>query len=260
MTLALHNKLTGETTPVSPAPLTQNQILLLPGESPEDFTALQNKWKKDFPGKSNAILALRDDLVLAEFHRARIRLVFQQVQVALHLTYLPMHLWDSFTHRHYCFHERLQTRAQREFTYVLKLLQDFHNSQESRGLAKARLEPPPLSPLIGLRKIAVYQQFATIKIVDGQIITKLDLDARHWLTAQTLDLAHSYCRHYYFPDATIPEPYAYVLSHNDETFAPARSFHITYSPEEFMRLCQLEIDTNSPYLLDGTRLQYSRSP
>jgi hypothetical protein len=254
------NQRTGEITPITDNShqITPDEILILTNESPEAITHLQNKWQQDYPGDSHALTALRNNLVFAECHRNRVRSVFQQLQLELHFTGLPMHHWDRLTLRHYSDLDKLQSRAQRDFLKALQLLHDFSKSHDTRNVAKAKQEAAAPKVFVPNTHTIEWAQYVTVEVIDGKVITKVAKDAAYWLREPTLHLAQGYCRHFYFPDAVIPEPYKYVLEDEGEPYEPARYFFISYAPDEFMRLCQLEVDTNSEHLLDGERTYFAR--
>jgi hypothetical protein len=100
------------------------------------------------------------------------------------------------------------------------------------------------------------QQTVEVTVVDGQTHSNIDADAHRWLPRLPMATAEYFTRHYFFPNAIVPPEYAFVLQHNGVQYQPMRSVFISYDNDEFKRLCQLEIDTNSPHLLDGKRLKY----
>ncbi len=65
-------------------------------------------------------------------------------------------------------------------------------------------------------------------------------------------------RHYYFENSEIPPEYAFVMENEGVYYGPTRSVYIGYAPEEFLRLCQLELDTNAEHAIDGERVLYRR--
>jgi hypothetical protein len=89
-------------------------------------------------------------------------------------------------------------------------------------------------------------------------VTRLDLDAAHWLSKYPWLHAKGFCRQLSFEDQVVPEEYTYALTHEGVTYGPCRTVFLYYSPEEFLRLCKLEIETGSDHLLDGERTAMDR--
>jgi hypothetical protein len=250
---SLTNELLGpETSETSNATHLPFPDLLLPGDSPHDLANLQAAWSKDFPGTTQSILTLRDDLIRADWSRRRARLLFHQLQSDLYLTGLPIPHWDRLTQKIFHFLERHQARTQLEFRAAFQLL----HSLKSAPSKPAAPPPPPKYVPAGVD----FHQNAAIKIVDGKVVTETDFSAMHFLRPDIQAQALRFTRHFYFHDKHVPEPYQYVLQHAGVSYAPAHSIYITYTPAEFARLCRLELDSQSEYLLDGERLSYRRSP
>ena len=259
MTLALHNPLTHQTTELTQEnlrPIAPHELLILPTESTQDFLHLQTAWTQDYPGSSQTIQTLRHDLVLAHWRRLRIQTIFQQLQLDLHLTGLPMHHWDRHTQHQFNFIQKQHAQALAEFRQALKLLQAAYATQKSSETKSSKdakdLKPPPFTPTTKL----AYLQNCKIEIVDGKITHEIDFDAAYFLERSPLEDASYIKRHYYFPNFVIPEPYSYLLTYKGKSVIPTRSVFISYTPEEFLRICQREVDTKSEYLLDGDRLNH----
>jgi hypothetical protein len=250
----LFNLTTGDSQPVTTAnpSLTPNHILVLPNESPEDLATLQLNYQQEFPGDTHLLRTLRHRLVKADWQLRRLDTAFTQLQFQLHQTGLPMHHWDTRTHRVLKTHQHHLSHADRDFQRAHKALQSAHNQSPKPEQTKPEAPPKPGSPV-------TYYQTAEIKLVDGKTVTKiLDCDAAYWLSKPSWPHAAGFARQLWFEDLIVPEPYQYALTHNDVAQAPCRCITIKYSPQEFMRLCRLEIDSNSEHLLDGKRLDYAR--
>jgi len=90
--------------------------------------------------------------------------------------------------------------------------------------------------------------------VDGVLVTSTTQDAAYWLNLRPKLNPYAFIRQFFFPNAEIPEPYKYVLINpEDGTIEPNPKPYIAvyYEPDEFYRLCELEIETQSPHLLGG---------
>jgi hypothetical protein len=216
-----------------------------------DLNQLQTEWAEEYPGESKTQIALREILVASDAQRRRLQHAVDTIHAALDSTHLPMHLWsrDMFTTYRRLLREN--TAAQRNFIRALKPLQTPKTPTKPP-------EPPP-KPDLTYKGPSIFYQTGTISIVDGKTVTEVpDFPAARILEIGRAGKLMHYRRQLCFEDNCMPEEYAYAFTHNGETFGPAQAVFITYTEEEFFRLCQLEIDTNSPHLLDGERVSMHR--
>jgi len=222
-----------------------------------DPNTLPSESAEEFPGEFRPQIALREILAANDDQRRRMQYSVDAINDALDSTALPMHLWDRDVFDDYRRLLRQNTEAQRNFLHALKPL-EAHRAQAKAAKAAKPPEPPP-KPDLSYQGPAIFYQTCNISIVDGKTKTEVpDHSAAHFLKVGRYHKPAHYLRQLCFEDNCMPEEYAYAFTHLGETFGPARAVFITYAEEEFFRLCQLEIDTNSLHLLDGERVSLSR--
>jgi hypothetical protein len=223
----------------------------------QELATLHTKWETEFPGHSAAIQSLREILIDADLAVIHSRAAYQSFHLLTETIGLGMHLWPhKILQRFHCL-ERRQSHSSRRFTHALQALQAATAFKSTPAkLPEKPADTPPVAPKI--KGAAILLQNAQIKVIDGKVVTKLDTDAAFWCRQTLWETVSYVIRQMYFPDAIIPEPYAYVLAHRGVTYEPCNGISIAYSPAEFLRLCQLEVATNSEHLLDGERLGYER--
>ena len=124
----------------------------------------------------------------------------------------------------------------------------------------AKPEPPPPPPPQPLAKRRFFQTAIVTTTIDGKSITKVEPTAAYFREKKLWTLTDFVARQLHFVNGIIPKSYSYVLMHDGVTTRPAERFTITYDAEEFERLCELELETNSDHLLDGTRYDYHCHP
>jgi hypothetical protein len=172
-------------------------------------------------------------------------------------TRLPQYLWPAQIRKLYKTLVQENSQAQRDFLRIYRAL-SAHKPPKPPEPEPPPPEPKP-KPEITFRE-RLFRQSAEIRVIDGKGVTvAVDYSAQFFLS-QTWENATGFCRTLCFEDGIVPEEYAYANTHNGKTYPFATAVFLYYSPEEFLRLCQLEVDTNSPHLLDGTRLHMERLP
>ena len=188
----------------------------------------------------------------ADAHRRRCQSEFDEFQAIMDDTNLPQYLWPAPIQKLYKGLVQQNSQAQRDFLRIYRSL------ATQKQPKPAEPEPPP-KPDLTYRGPSLFYQTAEISIVDGKTITYIpDNPAAAMLKRGPYGKPAHYMRQLCFTDNCMPEEYAYAFTHNGETFGPSMAILITYTEEEFLRLCQLEIDTNSPHLLDGERVSLQR--
>ena len=90
-------------------------------------------------------------------------------------------------------------------------------------------------------------------VENGVTITSTEQPASFWIEKNLWNHCIGFTRQFEFSDTVIPPEYAYVLTHNGGPQPPSKYLNITYSPEEFEKLCRLEVASGSLHLLDGPR-------
>jgi hypothetical protein len=222
-----------------------------------DLTQLRAEWTEEYPGTSLALTALRDILISTDIERRAAQYAADEARTLLDAAGIPR-FWPCLAKDHYHRLERQNAQAQRHFTRALKALEQHlarKNAAKPAQPPKPEKPPEPSRPELP----SLFYQTGSISIVDGKTITKVpDYPAEYWLKMGRYHRPAEYCRQLAFEDNLMPEEYAYAFEHQGETYGPARCVFITYAADEFFRLCQLEVDTNSPHLLDGERVGYSR--
>jgi hypothetical protein len=222
-----------------------------------NLNTLPSESTEEYPGEFNPQIALREILIANDAQRRRMQNSVNAINAILDSTSLPMHLWNHDLVNSYRRLLRLNTDAQRNFLHALKPL-EAHRAQAKAAKAAKPPEPPP-KPDLSYQGPAIFYQTCNISIVDGKTKTEVpDHSAAHFLKVGRYHKPAHYLRQLCFEDNCMPEEYAYAFTHRGETLGPARAVFITYTEEEFFRLCQLEIDTNSAHLLDGERVSLSR--
>ena len=220
----------------------------------DDLNQLQAEWAEEYPGESKTQIALREILVATDAQRRRLQRAVDAIHAALDSTQLPMHLWSRDLFTTYRRLLRENTAAQRNFIRALKPL------QKPQIKTPPKPPEPPPKPDLTYRGPTVFRQTASISIVDGKTVTHVpDFPAAAILKRGLYGKPAHFRRQLCFADNCMPEEYAYAFTHNGKTYGPAQTVFLTYTEEEFFRLCQLEIDTNSPHLLDGERVSMHRN-
>jgi len=105
---------------------------------------------------------------------------------------------------------------------------------------------------------APYRQSVNVQIVDGKTVTRFGYDAAHWIKANAWYMVTRFQRAFTFVDKQIPPEYAYVLEHNGLRYGPTDAIFIEYESDEFKRMCEREVETQSEHALDGERVGYWR--
>ena len=224
----------------------------------------QTQWKTEFPGTTPSIEAMRESLILADHFVCQSQKAILQLQRALEPCEEPMHLWPAQLLRHY--HQLKQHHAQdtRLRNTLLKDLQAGKDRQTDKLLkssATETLNPKKTNPYsVNIaRNEGFFKQEVHVRVIDGKTVTKIDIGRDHWLALpDPYALCDSWIRHYWFENAHIPPEYAFVLEHEGLHYPPTKSIFIGYRAEEFLRICQLEKDTNSEHALDGEHCNYQR--
>lgn len=213
----------------------------------------QRQWESEFPVDTAFLAALRDSLIEADCNHLQSRAAFHALNTFLESAGQPMYLWPASLLKHF---EALKRRARsddRHFTHALLTLQTTLAAHQASA-AKIAAEAPPPAPEPG----SIYhEQMVFVRVVDGRVITEIPRPAAFWCNKKLWTKPNIlFTRRYFFSHNVVPPEYAYVLTDEDETHPPGRVFALTYTGLEFARLCQLELDTNSPCLIDGERYMY----
>ena len=222
----------------------------------EKFSAveLENFWAQDYPGQSHTIRTFRHDLVFADLRRRETHGLFHQLEVDLYLTGLPPFHWDPFTRQCLIFFKRLAASDQQEYRRAFKLLHSLRSATPSASASKSKPESEPEAEPVPNSEKAGFDQHVWVTIAeDGQVHTRAEPPASFFLKPDVQALGRTVRRHYFFRDQIVPDVYAFVLEHEGTVHEPAHHVYIRYFEEDFRAICQREIDTNSPYLLDGPR-------
>lgn len=211
-------------------------------------------WKIDFPGDTHLLSILRDNVAAAESLLKQARRAFIELHHELD-TLAPMHIWEEELRLSYLFLRDHQSHFQCEFHRHLQALQTAYSAHLLNEKIKSEI-PPPL--LVAPEAPVELRQNLKVDTESGQVTTISDFPAEEVWKGQPWPDGYEFSRDFFFPDAVIPEPYSWVLTHEGVTHQPTRFISIVYSQQEFLRLCKLEIDTKSQFVLDGERLRASR--
>jgi hypothetical protein len=248
--LTLHNLRTGESRFIREAVMPHcDEILLTSEESLTDLLDLRAAWEKDFPGDSQAMVTLRNDLIRADWLRRRARTILGQLQLDLSLTRLPMHYWDRQVQQQVRFFEKHAAHTQNEFRKALQLLQSQKPAQ-----SKPEAAPGPPKPERDYRPDI--PQTVEVRIIEGKTITTTDLQREDFLETDLLKVAGNIWRNFCFHDG-IPAEYAWTTQHEGIEYGPSSYIQISYTPEEFKEICLRELAAGSEHVLDGMRCGYS---
>ena len=201
---------------------------------------------------------LNADLAHTQAKLLQTRTQLTTAETELEDTALPPSYWNKFVRAHLHFLERRYAHAQRLFHRAYKIAQS--HARELKIAKSALLSSATEPPALLRPPEPVFRQSADIRIIDGQPVTKIskNFTAAYWLQHLPFPEGATFCRQLGFVDGVVPEPYQYALTHEGITYDTPRTVFLHYSQDEFLRLCQLEIDTNSPHLLDGERLKMER--
>ena len=220
-----------------------------------DINQIRTEWINEYPGDSRALTTLREILISADCQRLAARQSLDDAQSLL-AVHEVQHFWTPPLNKSHHHLTRQNAQAERHFIRALQAL-EAHLAHHKPAPPKPP-EPPP-KPDLTYRGPTVFRQTASISIVDGKTVTHVpDFPAAAILKRGLYGKPAHFRRQLCFADNCMPEEYAYAFTHNGETSGPAQAVFITYTEEEFFRLCQLEIDTNSPHLLDGERVSLTR--
>ena len=189
---------------------------------------------------------------------ARSRTALQLFEEEMDATGLVRHAWPQPLFQRF---RHLTQIHQADFRLFLKL-QSTIASQAKPATRKATAEKEPAEPQPAAKKLdprdrALHQNLI-ISTVDGKTHTRRDTSNQHWLNAPPLHLCNRWWRHFYFETAEIPPEYAWVNEHDGLMYQFTQSTFILYEADEFLRLCQLELDTQAEHAIDGTRRSYWR--
>jgi hypothetical protein len=209
--------------------------------APPSLTELETNWESQFPGDTPLLDALRTQLVFADWHNQHTRLSFLQLHAELIQTGLPMHYWDRFTHRLFL---QIQTHAEkllRTFLLSLRSLQTSYLASQS--------EPDPTAPPPPRKKTFFQEVRLTRK--DGKLISGYnEYDAAWLLKANFWDRFDNFIRRIRIRTEPFPEEYASLLTNKGKTYKPKRNLYIGYSPADFKRICELEVETSAEHFID----------
>ncbi len=199
---------------------------------------------------------LQTALAFAQSLLTRSRTELQTFQSEIDTYHRPMHQWHPVLLKHHTLLDRQHTSHLRQFHAAESALR-LRDSQHAAAKHQSEAPPPPKPPV---DQRSPYRQNIEITVVDGKVISKGVPTARHYLENNFFHKASEFIRHYYFPDAEVPDEYASVLENNGNYYGLRKSVFIGYKPEEFRRMCQFELDNNCEHFPEGERLTYYRGP
>ena len=195
---------------------------------------------------------------------ARSRIAVQSFEAEMEATGLPCHVWPRPLFQRF---RHLTQIHNSDFRLFLKLQSTIASQAKPHNQAKPSsrkaaaeqetAEVPPAAKKLDPRDRALHQNLI-ISTVDGKTHTRRDTSNQHWLNAPPLHLCNRWWRHFYFETAEIPPEYAWVNEHEGLIYKFTQSTFILYEADEFLRLCQLELDTQSEHAIDGARRSYWR--
>jgi hypothetical protein len=197
---------------------------------------------------------LQESVAYAQSSLRKSRADLQHFEALLEETGVKIYALPSSLMKSYTQLKRLYEHNFRHFIAAEAALRALQTVTTNTA-AQAKPAEPPKSKYPVVEKIRLYQN-VTVTVIDGKTVTKTDVSARELLASNQGDVASAWVRHYYFPTAEIPLEYAFVLEDDGLYYGATQSYFITYDVEEFLRLCQLEVDTGSEHVLDGKRVGY----
>jgi hypothetical protein len=213
-------------------------------------------WESEYPGTTKSLVCLRAAVIHAEQIANQSREAFHHFNQRLAATLAPMHNWPARVLQRFFALKRAHALDNRHLTIAIRALHNaFTQTAKAKPTSEAEAKPVyiPQKPR-GLQTIG-------IKVEDGEIISNVSPDAATFLKHGIWERFSMVTRQFEFKDAIIPESYAWILTHDGVTSAPGDFISVTYSPDEFERLCRLEIHTQSEHLLDGgIRLRHQVHP
>jgi hypothetical protein len=203
------------------------------------------------------LASLRDTLSRAAELQKRAQSDCDRFQEKIDGTYLDIEDCPKLVLNRLAFLRRQQLQAQSEFRRALAAL------RMAGAIARASVTHAPpgqetVTPVPKESGPVPISQFVTVEVKHGKVVTRPDLTAEFILSRQPWPRGSPFHREFYFPDRLIPEQYEYVLTHEGVKHEPTRFVSLHYSQEEFIRLCELEIETNSEFVLDGERIGAER--
>ena len=168
----------------------------------------------------------------------------------LNASSLPMCYWPIAQLKRFSLLQKQNSTALRDFERARQST----IPRPSESKSKAPEPPPPPKPTSIER---IYQNIR-VETVDGKPVSTIAPTAAFMLAKRIANDLVYIARQFQFVDGIVPEEYAYVLTHDGITYEPTEYFKISYYSDEFERLCKLELETNSPHVLDGKRRLYKR--
>jgi hypothetical protein len=230
----------------------------LPGESLEELENLAAAWLATFPGDSHLLQTLRAQLLLADCQLRRDQKSLNAFESALATTGAPTYLWPPYHQEHLDRLRRRHSRSQLDFNRALASAGSSYTATLPKPAKPSEPEPKPIPMVAPESSKSRLLQTVLVSVEDGVTITMTEQPAPFWIEKNMWNDCIGFTRQFEFLDTVIPPEYAYVLTHNGEPQPPSRFLNITYSPEEFEKLCRLEVASGSPHLLDGPRLLFQR--
>ena len=213
------------------------------------FETLAAAWQATFPGDSHLLQTLRAHLVSADAQLRRDQDSLHTLESTFAATGCPIHLWPLQAHHYLDLARRRHGRSQINFNRALATLQ----SSLPKPAKPAEPERKPIPMVAPESSRGRLLQNVGVSVEDGVTLTTTDQPASFWIEKNMWNDCIGFIRQFEFFDTIVPPEYAYVLTHNGEPQPPTRFVNITYSPEEFEKICHLEVASGSPHLLDGPR-------
>jgi hypothetical protein len=211
------------------------------------------KWEAEYPSDSPTITVLREAVIRAEALSLDSQSAFDGLHEILAETEIPPHEWPDKLYQCFQTLKRADAADARHLARALRALQTAFAAHQSA--AKRPPQPQPDPPYIP--PPPALDQAVLIKVENGQLRHKFTLDIAA-LGGLNYIARHGCVRRYFtFKDLVVPEPYAWILTHNGFTCTETcTDYAITYSTEEFAKIWLCEQASGSGLLLDGPRRDY----
>jgi len=125
---------------------------------------------------------------------------------------------------------------------------------------EAKAPPPVVLPPPRKEGLVVREQIVEVTTTNGHSDISIKPNADHWckLPQSSFDCVHHFTRRFRFYSEIVPDCLAWVLTHDGITYEAIQDIEIDYRPDEFKRLCELQLASNSDQLIDGQRYGYYR--
>ena len=218
---------------------------------------LRTACQREFPGNSSTLEILREALVHAHSSANHSRACLHASRLAVESSGLPLHLWDLKSLQQFNLLKRQYALDSRHCTLALQSLMAACATLKA---IEARTPPPVPPPPPKKEGLVMREQIIEVTTTNGhsEIIIRPNADVWCNEPPDCFQGVSYFTRRFLFYGEIVPDCLAWVLTHDGITYEPVEEIAIDYLPEEFKRLCELQLASDSDQLIDGERYGYHR--